>query len=234
MTGRSPRPQLWSSGRRLHPPSAMQASHCANVTSYFPRAKTWLITTGCFGTSRNRPPDSAGRRSHHELPRRDHDQRRTFCAIAEDCSRRCRRLFRRRSGFARPCSSDRRTPRQADRQGHDENQGRGAAEGCVLHDVLTSGAERTNHRARIDCRDSQQSSRRTFGYTTSLFPIPERRHTHANEEGELRLGLPEILPDQAYVLRFEVERPRRSPRTSPDCPRLSDAGDQVVEVPVFH
>ena len=45
LTGRLPRPQPLSSGFRLHPPSAEQASHCAIVTSNRDTANRFAIVT---------------------------------------------------------------------------------------------------------------------------------------------------------------------------------------------
>ena len=95
-------------------------------------------------------------------------------------------------------------------------------------------SKRTNHRAWIRCGDPQQGSGRTVRYTATLFPVPERRHTHANEESKLRLRLPEIPSDDADVLCLEVEDSGRSSATPPGRARLADAGDQAVEVLVLH
>src|SRR3954466_9526649 len=51
MTGRSPRPHSRSSGRCLQPPSATQASHWSNVTSFLPMANGFAIVTRCGGFS---------------------------------------------------------------------------------------------------------------------------------------------------------------------------------------
>ena len=48
ITGCRPRPQPSSAGRWVQPPSATQASHSSNVTSYFPNSKaaTWTRWAG--------------------------------------------------------------------------------------------------------------------------------------------------------------------------------------------
>ncbi len=55
ITGRLPLPHPLSSGECLHPPSATQASHSSNVTSYLESLKEGIATKCCGPSSSHRP-----------------------------------------------------------------------------------------------------------------------------------------------------------------------------------
>src|SRR5262245_19057415 len=60
MAGRRPRPQVSSPGLCAQPPSAAQASHCANVSSYLPMAKLRIVTLRCGPSLLPRPISLSG------------------------------------------------------------------------------------------------------------------------------------------------------------------------------
>ena len=62
ITGILPRPQPWSKGFQLQPPSRTQVSHSSNVTSNLPTAKgRAMLTSCCCGpSSRSRPASDTG------------------------------------------------------------------------------------------------------------------------------------------------------------------------------
>ena len=78
-----------------------------------------------------------------------------------------------------------------------------------------------NDRLRIPRGDAKQRQGRSVRGSPSLLPIPERRDTHANHEGEFRLGRAECGSNGLDIGWVKTGGPGRTARATPNLARLS-------------
>src|SRR5450759_5831485 len=87
---------------------------------------------------------------------------------------------------------------------------------------------------RIPCDHSEQSQGWSVRCPPSLLPVPERRHAHANQERECRLGRAELGPDRLHIGWVKRGRPGRTSRPAPNLARLPYAREQFPKCSVIH
>ena len=91
------------------------------------------------------------------------------------------------------------------------------------------GVQGLDDRLRIPRRHSEQSQGWSVRCPPSLLPIPERRHAHADHEGEFRLGRAELGPNRLHIGRVKGGRPGGTSRPAPNLAGLTHAREQFLK-----
>ena len=87
---------------------------------------------------------------------------------------------------------------------------------------------------RIARSYTQESQCWPFWCTPALFPVPKRRHAHADHQREFRLRSAEGRPDGLHIRRTKRGRPESPSASTPDLPNLSHAGEKFPKGNVLH